>query len=596
MVRSAFALAALLIPGVTAAQTATTTTAQGPDGRTVTVITRSPDGANRIDMQVPASGGAPALPLPTGIPSRDTRPVTGTSVIRGRVVDAASGSPLRKAAVRLFGAEIRESRNAITDAEGRYEFTDLPAGQFNLNATKAGYVDLGFGQASPLEVGKQLKVGDKQVVEKIDFSLPRGAVITGRVLDEYGEPVADAQVSALRNQFTVSGPRPMNAGRGAMTNDLGEFRLYGLAPGQYFVSASYRGQLMITSGPTTGDASGYALTYYPGTANLGDAQKLTLGVGGSVSDVTLMLVATRTARVSGTVFDGQGRPARQGSVMLMPRNGNMGMMTGGGAVRPDGTFTISGVAPGEYTVRGNLPGPPQPGVPMEMATANVTVNGVDVTDVRVEPVRPISVSGHVILDPVAARSFKPETVRLTAGPIEPGPFFGPPSPPAAVQDDLTFEFKASPGPSAIRVAAPGWMIKSAFLNGADVTESITFRDEDVTGLEVELTNKVPDVSGLVTDGKGDPVANYFAIAFPQDQEKWTAPGPGRTAMVRADEQGRFRFRTLRPGDYYIVAVEHVQTGEWMDPAFMESVRTRATRVSLNEGDTQVLDLKLVQPR
>ena len=65
---------------------------------------------------------------------------------------------------------------------------------------------------------------------------------------------------------------------------------------------------------------------------------------------------------------------------------------------------------GEYTVRGNLPGPPQPGVPMEMATANVTVNGIDITDVRVEPVRPISVSGHVILDPVAARSFKPETV------------------------------------------------------------------------------------------------------------------------------------------------------------------------------------------
>src|SRR5580765_1711924 len=132
-----------------------------------------------------------------------------------------------------------------------------------------------------------------------------------------------------------------------MTNDIGEFRLFGLAPGQYIVSASYRGPMMMI-GTTSGDASGYALTYYPGTANLGDAQKLTIGVGGSVSDVTLMLVPTRTARVSGTVFDGQGRPLRQGSVMLMPRNGNMGMMTAGSSVRPDGTFTISGVAPGEY--------------------------------------------------------------------------------------------------------------------------------------------------------------------------------------------------------------------------------------------------------
>jgi Carboxypeptidase regulatory-like domain len=585
MTRSAFVLAALLIPCAAVGQTSTTTTTQGPDGRTMTVTTtRSPGGG--------ATGGSV---VPSDIPPRDTRPAIGTSVIRGRVIDASSGTPLRKAAVRLFSPEIRETRSAITDSEGRYEFTDLPAGQFNLNVNKAGYVDLAYGQATPFEMGKPLKVGDKQIVEKVDFSVPRGAVITGRVLDEYGEPVADVQISALRNQFTASGPRPINSGRGAMTNDIGEFRLFGLAPGQYIVSASYRGQMMAI-GTTTGDASGYALTYYPGTANLGDAQKLTIGVGGSVSDVTLMLVPTRTARVSGTVFDGQGRPLRQGSVMLMSRNGNMGMMTAGSSVRPDGTFTINGVAPGEYTVRGNLPGPPQPGVPMEMAMANVTVNGIDVTDVRVEPVRPISVSGHVILDPVAARSFKPETVRLTAGPTEPGPFFGPPSPPAAVRDDLTFEFKTSPGPSAIRVAAPGWMIKSAYLNGADVTEGITFRNEDVTGLEVELTNKVPDVSGQVTTGNGDAVLDYYAIAFPQEQERWSAPGVGRTAMVRPDDQGRFKFRTLRPGNYYIVAVGHVQAGEWMDPAFMESVRTRATRISINEGDVQTIDLKLVQPR
>jgi hypothetical protein len=64
-------------------------------------------------------------------------------------------------------------------------------------------------------------------------------------------------------------------------------------------------------------------------------------------------------------------------------------------------------------------------------------------------------------------------------------------------------------------------------------------------------------------------------------------------MTRPDDQGRFRFRALRPGNYYIVAVEHVQNGEWMDPAWMESVRSRATRVTLNEGDTLTADLKLV---
>ena len=118
----------------------------------------------------------------------------------------------------------------------------------------------------------------------------------------------------------------------------------------------------------------------------------------------------------------------------------------------------------------------------------------------------------------------------------------------------------------------------------------------MTGLEVELSDKVPDLSGQVTNANGAAVLDYFAIAFPREQERWGAPGVGRTAMVRPDDQGRYRFRTLRPGNYYIVAVEHVQTGEWMDPAFMESVRTRATSISINEGDTLVADLQLVSSR
>ena len=66
------------------------------------------------------------------------------------------------------------------------------------------------------------------------------------------------------------------------------------------------------------------------------------------------------------------------------------------------------------------------------------------------------------------------------------------------------------------------------------------------------------------------------------------------AMVRPDDQGRFRFRTLRPGNYYVVAVDHVETGEWMDPAFMESMHARSAHITVNEGDTQTLDLKLVR--
>ena len=590
MARSTFVLAALLVPVVAAAQTTTATTAQTPDGRPFTVTTtQSPDGIRTIEMRTNQGGDGPGVAFPNGMPPRDTPPATGTSVVRGRIIDASNGVPLRKGFVRIFGAAVREPRATTTDQEGRYEFTNLPGGEFNIQVSKPGYVDTSYGQTVPGEMSKPLKVGDKQVVEKVDFAIPRGAVITGRVLDEYGEPVAEAQVMALRSQFSPSGSRSFTAGRPAASNDIGEFRLYGLAPGQYVLSASVRPMF---GGPAMAGDVGYATTYYPGTADQAQAQRLSVGAGGGLSDVTLMLVATPTARISGVVVDDSGQLVRQGSVMVTPRGGMM-ISTIGGPIRPDGTFVVNSVPPGEYVLRGMIQR--GPGLPPESATATVSVNGADLTDVRLEPLKPITVSGRVVLDPVAARSFKPETMRLSAPSSDPGPMFGPPPPPAAVRDDLTFEFKANPGPVMVRLASPaGWMIKSVSLNGSDVTDGLTFRSDDVSGLEVELTNKVPDVSGQATNGSGDAVLDYFAIAFPQEKERWTAPGPGRTAMVRPDSEGRFRIRTLRPGEYYLVAVDHVQPGEWMDPAFMEAVHTRATRVTINEGDVRTQDLKLVQ--
>src|SRR5262249_34991177 len=161
----------------------------------------------------------------------------------------------------------------------------------------------------------------------------------------------------------------------------------------------------------------------------------------------------RTARVSGIVLDGQGRPMKQGSVMLMARSQGSPMGGGGGMIRPDGTFTINSVSPGEYTLRAMMP--PMPGAPPETATASISVNGVDLTDVRVEPTTPTPVSGGILLARATAPLSQPQTVRVSASPTDFGPILGPPPPPVAVRDDLTFELKASPGPSLVRATATG---------------------------------------------------------------------------------------------------------------------------------------------
>ena len=159
--------------------------------------------------QVP-QGLPPGLPFPQAPPRDPNR--TGTAVIRGHVFDASTGQPLRKAQVRAFSPELRENRATTTDANGAYELKELVAGRYQLNASKGSFVQLQYGQARPFEPGKPLELANGQTVERVDFNLPRGGIIAGRILDEFGDPTSDVQVMAMRYQY-VQGRRQLGTGR-----------------------------------------------------------------------------------------------------------------------------------------------------------------------------------------------------------------------------------------------------------------------------------------------------------------------------------------------------------------------------------------------
>ena len=145
---------------------------------------------------IPATGGEP-IQLPG--PGRQMK--TGTGRIKGRLLTAETGAPVRRAQVRISGQDILP-KTVATDNDGAFEFGELPAGRYTVNATKSGYVSVGYGQTRPFESPKQLDLMEGQVIDKVDITMPRGSVISGRIIDEFGEPVADASVSAMRSTWS----------------------------------------------------------------------------------------------------------------------------------------------------------------------------------------------------------------------------------------------------------------------------------------------------------------------------------------------------------------------------------------------------------
>jgi hypothetical protein len=569
------------------------TSVQRPDGSpaTVTVVT----GADGVTMTIaqPQGGAAPVGgPRPQAAePPRDrsAAPATGTSRIAGRVTAADSGRPLRRATVRLNTMGRPESRSTITDQDGRYEFTELPAGQYTVFASKSGYVQLGYRQQRPNTTVRPLQLGDRENADRADVALPPGGVITGRVVDEYGEAVSDVMVSAQRLQYMGGTRRPVMAGPPAATNDIGEFRVYGLPPGEYYLSAIVRSSM--NPFDASSSHAGFAPTYYPAAPNIAAAQRITLHSGDLVPNIVISLAEARVARVSGTVLDASGLPARSGTVMVTPREGGGGMGLGNGFVRPDGSFTINGVPPGDYILR-TLPGPPGPApsaLPVP-SVAYVTVNGTDLDNVVVAPLPRVSIIGRLTGDPAALAKIAPGSIRLTvvpAGQSVATGFIGPLPQARPVADDLTFELFAYPGQVTIRpVSLPGLVIRGVRVNGVDA-----MRGFEVTGaaappeVEVEVSDQTGRITVSAANARGDAVPDRDIVIFPVDDDGWSMQIQGHGATGRTSEEGSFQSTPLIAGTYYVADTDPLDPGQAYDPDVLDTLRGHAQRITVGAGET-----------
>jgi len=547
--------------------------------------------ADLVGQGVPAgqaSGSAttPRIPAATGR-------------IRGRVLAAPGNTPLRRAQMTLRWSEDEGfQRITQTDAQGRFEFTELPAGRFTLTAGAAGFVPLQYGQRRPYESGTPITLRAAETAASIDFALPRGSVIAGRVSDEFGQPLIGAEVTARRSRYTESGQQTLAPVRTATTDDRGEFRLFGLLPGEYLVdgmlrsAASYPGSSTNPNNPL----EGFQQTFYPGTANAADAHPISLGIGVE-THIQIGLMPTRLVRVSGTIRDSQDRPLFPAQVTLWSKRGGMFSVGAGGSTSAtstaDGSFTFAGVAAGEYAlqVSNRIPGQLPPLPVAESGSLALNVRDADVSGLRITTSRGSVVSGRVIWEGAAPRM----TLRASGQSVE---SVGPGTIMLSGNIDDSGEFQIGGLYGRVQLGVPlaansNWVVKSVTVDGQDVTDEpvdVSAR-AGIEGVRIVMTDKVSNVSGQVKDGNGTPLDQYVVVLQAADlKEPRIAARWVRTA--RPDTDGRFEIRNLRPGRYHATAIDALEDGRQFSPEFQKELRRGAREFTVREGETMSLDLRL----
>lgn len=537
----------------------------------------------------------PPPPPANPLAPRDAAPQPrGTAVVRGHVF-TPEGRPLRRAQIRLAAPEIRALLTTSTGIEGEFEVREVPAGRFTLQISRGGFLPLAYGAALPGDPGQPIEIRDGAVVEKLKITLQRAGVISGQLTDDTGEPMSGVDVWAMQEQFFRGRKRMVPVSSAAphiASDDTGQYRLTGLAPGEYFVMATTRATWM--SDAKTPQMLSYAPTYFPGTAMPSEGRRVKVTAGQEVSAIDFSLAPIRAARVSGTAIATDGLPM-SGMVALMheftgPSGGRISM-PGNARIAADGSWQITDLSPGEYTVRAT---DSRTG---ETASRRVSVSGVDIDGIQLSADPAAIVSGRVVSDTGAALP----SGRLTVSGVTPLPFDGvlprttPGQDDGVVGPDGTFTRRLMAGDVILRLTGlpPGWWLRNVIIEERD-HEGLPVRIPDggqIAGVTFVITDRLADVQGTVLGSDGKPaVANV--VLFPADPARWVeAAGNQKTARPAPD--GKYRFAAVKPGDYFVMAVQTMERWQINDPDFLREHQERATKITVADAAVTA-DLRVIR--
>lgn len=558
-----------------------------------------------IGGQSPQSSGAAMQQ-----PSSSERPTP--AVLSGRVLNAKTGEPIRRANVvlRPFGSSSWTGSMvmappgaapyaATTNAEGKFRIDAVEPGSYQIMAERQGFVRQTYGSRGGSMIGATIRVTPGQELKDLDIKMTPQAVVTGRVLDEDGEPLEHVQIQVLQRRYLEGRSRFMPSG-GGQTTDTGEFRVADLRPGSYWISATYPYQMGMFGDAPARNASGkpeekYVTTYYPGVTDPAEARPVELVAGQELPGIDIRMQKARVYRIRGKVVSGAQLP-RSLRVLLLPRDRNVfiGFFGAGATVKPDGTFEIGNVQPGSYYLSV---------LPTQEMRHLVGKAPVDVTRENVENVTLTLGAGATLngsiridgdstqLEATQGKKITLEGASVQLTPLE-GLAFNVPN--TSVKGDGSFALE-NVGPERYRIHVfnlpQGLWLKSIRAGDREVLDTgLDLSAGPPSDLIIVLGLGAASITGTVLDDSQQPVSGSLVTLAPDSAKEERRD---LYHVAPTDQNGRFSMTGIAPGQYKLYAWEDVAPGSYMDPEFLKAHERQGQKITIGLNDQQQVSLKLI---
>jgi hypothetical protein len=541
--------------------------------------------------------------------------VAASAAIEGIVVKDPAGEPVKKALIELIAEDQTSGGDytTVTGSDGSFRIEGIIPGRYHLFAERTGLLEK--QKHSEETPGRVLTLTARQELKDVQIRLQAAAILRGRVTDEDGDPLANAQVSAMRQTFSSGHSRWQQVGS-ERTNDLGEYRVAGLPAGNYYVAVDpppdFR-SLIEAAGKSNGNAASvdktgaekpaptsYQPTYYPGTTDRGQASPVALHAGDDLP-LNFSLTPGPSLSIRGSVVN---LPPRS-SANIMLRSHDFNLVLNSAEMHKDGSFVFRDVAPGSYTILASVENASAP--MMAQQTLQLVSNSLE--GLRLAPQTGGWIRGHLRLESKSNVQIDPGEFFLTlreADPDEDGliSFVGGTGFNALthVARDGSFEWKNVPagnyyvqlagggGGAAAAGVGPSWFLKSATSDGRDVTESGLNVSGGAMSLDLLASADGAVIDGVVADHKGEPVVNAVIVAVPEPRLRGRID---RYLKTVTDQSGHFSLRGTPPGEYTLYAWESVEGEAYYNPEFLRAYQGQGSAVHAAEGDRKMLQLEVI---